>query len=322
MKKVVWRALRLVCALLLAALLSGCVSNMIKENETYEALPQIDPEDGVARETEASLFFRLGDEPCLLQVKRTVQIRANERAEMAVMRSLLAGPSSFYGNLDTPFPEGTRMVSLSLDGGILYVTMNRAFLDPMPGAKTREEIDLARRLSVYAIVNSLMSVGNADSVLLLVDLTGSGVGTRVQRAMLGLSSSETTDSQLVEPMRFDGTVVADAGKIVGYALEHIRQREYEQAYTYLAENEGGALQKPDYAQFETDLSTLGDLEEYKVNSFAMAEDGLSAEAQVDLVFRYSEDGVQKKATNATVKLQWEGEMLKIGYTSLWMLLQR
>ena len=322
MKKVIHRALRLVLCLMLAALLPGCVSNMIKENETYEALPQIDPEDGVARETEASLFFRLGDEPCLLQVRRTVEIRANERAEMAVMRSLLAGPSSFYGNLNAAFPEGTRVVSLSLDGGILYVTMNRTFLDPMPSAKTREQIDLARRLSAYAIVNSLMSVGNADSVLLLVDLTGSGVGTRVQRAMLGFSDPGNSDSQLIEPMRFDSSVVADAGKIVGYVLEHIHMREYEQAYMYLAENENGALQKPDYAQFETDLSTLGELEEYKVVSFSMAEDSLSAEALVELVFRYSEDDVQKKVTNATIKLQWEGEMLKIGYTSLWTLLQR
>ena len=101
-----------------------------------------------------------------------------------------------------------------------------------------------------------------------------------------------------------------------------RLREYEQAYVYLAENESGARQKPAYAQFETELSTLGELLEYKVNSFTMAEDGLSAEVHADIAFRYAEDGVLKKAANAAVKLEWEGEMLKIGYASLWALLQR
>ena len=214
------------------------------------------------------------------------------------------------------------MVSVSLDGGILYVTMSSEFLNVMPGASTREEIDTSRRLSVLAIVNSLLSLDTADKVLLLVDLDDTGTGSRVQGAMLGFPSSEGADSQLMEPLSRDDSVVVDAGKIVEYTLSHIVNGDYDKAYPYFAESESGGQQKPDYAAFETEMKALGILKDFSVKRFEEAENGLNGTAIVDMVFTYSEDGVTKELTSATLPLIKEGDLLKVGYASFHRLLER
>lgn len=301
---------------------AGCISSTIREDPIYEELPPIDPEDGVARDKTVDLYFRVGMEPYLVRIERNISVRANEKTEMAVLRALLEGPPALSNNLTELFPEGTSVVSISLDGGILYVTMSSEFLDVMPGASSREEIDAARRLSVLAIVNSLLSLNSADKVLILVDIDDTGVGSRVQGAMLGFPSSENADSQLMEPLEMDESAVIDAGKLAECTLAHIRDGNYERAYPYFAESESGGQQKPDYAAFETEMKALGTLTEFSVKRFEEAENGLSATAIVDIVFVYGDDGVTKKITSASLPLYKEGDLMKLGYASFRRLLER
>ena len=308
--------------ILVTCFTAGCVGSSISEDSIYEALPPIDPEDGVTRDKTVNLYFRLGTESYLVKIERNISVRANEKEETAVLRALLEGPPALSNNLTALFPEGTRVVSVSLDGGILYVTMSSEFLNVMPNAATREEIDSARRLGVLAIVNSLLSLGSADKVLILVDIDDTGTGSRVQGAMLGFPSSEGADSQLMEPITMDETVVVDSGKITECILTHIRDGNYERAYPYFAESESGGQQKPDYAAFETEMKALGDLTEFSVKRFEEAENGLSATAIVDLVFTYNEDGVTKEITSASLPLKKEGDLMKLGYASFRRLLER
>lgn len=317
-------AVKLLCVLfvLVFAASTGCVGKTISEDSIYEALPPIDPEDGVTRDKTVNLYFRLGVESYLVKIERNISVRANEKEEMAVLRALLEGPPALSNNLAELFPEGTSVVSVSLDGGILYVTMSSEFLNVMPNASTRDEIDTARRLSALAIVNSLLSLGSADKVLLLVDIDDTGVGSRVQGAMLGFPSSENADSQLMEPITKDDSVVVDPGKLAECTLGHIRDGNYDRAYPYFAESESGGQQKPDYAAFETDMKALGTLKEFTVKRFEESENGLNATAIVDLVFTYSEDGVTKEITSASLPLYKEGDLMKLGYASFRRLLER
>ena len=81
-------------ALLLAGcclLLAGCTSRIIQEDRLQDNLPVLDPEDGVARDISVVLYYRLTGEAYLVPVTRNISVRANERTETAMIRTLLEG---------------------------------------------------------------------------------------------------------------------------------------------------------------------------------------------------------------------------------------
>lgn len=302
-------------------LTAGCLSGGISEDPVYEALPPLDPEDGIEREVSADLYFRLSGEPYLVKVTRNISVRANESRENAVLRALLEGPPPLSNGVSSVFSDNVRAVSVHLDGGILYVTMSREFMETNANAASREKMDENLRLSVYALVNSLTAVGKADRIQILIDLDNSGTGSRVQRAMLGLHAESTAASQLLEPLGFNTDVVIDAGKIADLALAHLKNGEYEQAYTLFAQMESGGFQRPSYAAFETEMKSLGTLTEYRIISFGIPEGGADYSATADLRFTYP-DGSVKTVEGGALALYREGDLMKVGYTSLLRLLNR
>lgn len=193
--------------LLAAALCGGCGTGRISENPVYQALPQIDPEDGVFQEQEVTVYYKLKGKELLAPATAVVTVRPNELLEMALLRALLAGPAANSPVYEPVFPRGTDVVSISLEEGILYVTLSKELLEE-DASLSNQEVAGKRRLSVYAVVNSLLAAGNGESVLILIDLTGTGTGVRVQRAILGLGLDTQAEAQMIEPLQFDGSVIA------------------------------------------------------------------------------------------------------------------
>lgn len=193
--------------LLVAVLCGGCDTGRISENPVYQALPQIDPEDGVFQEREVTVYYKLKGRELLAPATAVVTVRPNELLEMALLRALLAGPAANSPVYEPVFPRGTDVVSISLEEGILYVTLSKELLD-VDASLSNQEVVGKRRLSVYAVVNSLLAAGNGESVLILIDLNGTGTGARVQRAMLGLGLDTEAEEQMIEPLEFEGSVIA------------------------------------------------------------------------------------------------------------------
>lgn len=77
------------------------------------------------REMEVTLWFPHGEE--LAREDRTLSLTAGDRAEVALLQALLAGPES--GELDRACPEGTALRSLSLDGDRATVNLSARFLE-------------------------------------------------------------------------------------------------------------------------------------------------------------------------------------------------
>ncbi len=305
---------RLVACLILAALLMcGCMQSEIREDTERASLPEIDPGAGVGRDVDVTLYFRLADEPALVPVQRTVTVRANEYVEAAVIRQLIAGPAALYGDLESVIPQNTRLVETGREGGILYVTLSKDILSSANTKAPREQAELESRLAVYAIVNSLCALGGANRVQIMVDMNGTGEGTRVPPFSLGFGQ---TSSQWLEPMGMDKSVVLTSKMLVELALEHIRQGEYAQAYPLFAESETGGQQKPDYAAFETQMLSLGTLDSFSVYSTNIEKGQLYGEAVVDLSWTTREDGISHSAKNVTLQMIPEGDLFKIGYYSL------
>lgn len=301
--------------LLFAVLISGCTQTIIKEDAVREPLPGIDPSAGVGRDVSVTLYFRLTEEPALVPVQRIVTVRANEYIEAAVIRQLLAGPAALYGDLESVVPKGTRLVEVAREGGILYVTLSNEMLSYTGKSSLHEEIELAHRLSVYAIVNTLCALGGSSRVQLLIDIDGKGAGARVPPFALGFTSAHTS-SKWLEPMSENASVIITPNMLIELALGHLAEGEYAQAYSLFAESEIGGFQKPDFAAFETQLLSIGTIEAFTVRNSEINSERIASEAYIDITWTGRKDRQEHKAVNAAIQLLQEGELYKLGYYSL------
>ncbi|MBQ9931684.1 MAG: GerMN domain-containing protein [Firmicutes bacterium] len=299
MKKICKKCIALLLALSGLFVFSGCYSTRIQEDGVKEALPAIDPEAGVARDESVTLYYRLANEACLVGVTRNISVRANERNTYAIIRTLLEGVPPLSNNVEALFPAGTSIVDVSLEGSILYVTLSKEFMDTSVYDETvrelttllergelymtqavyekrmreaEEELYLKRALAVYSVVNTLCGYSPDLRVHFLVDVDGSGNGVRLKTSELGLASGQNVDSNLIEPMAFEGCVVASPLTILDSLLNHLLYDEYEMAYALFAENENSEQQKPGYANFETEILSIGHLRGYAINSYYISSD--------------------------------------------------
>ena len=343
MRKHMVKLIPLVMALCLVACLTGCgiISSVsIKEDGIKEDLPEIDPEAGVAREMQVRLYYRLTDEEYLVGVTTMLTVQSNERTEKAMVRELIEGIPPLTNNISSAMPAGTKVVDVSPEGGIMYITLSNEFFntDEVDKAETenlgyletgfitqqdydarveqaRQEMYLVRRLAVLSIVNTVSEYDPDLRVQLLFDLGGSGSGTRVERSELGFDANEDANSNLTEPMTFDQSVVADPLTITKCALDRMMNGEYEKAYVLFAETESGGLQKPTYANFESELMALGRLTGYTLYSYSLSQDMAQAYVMCDLEFTLDSGNVVS-VKGKEITLRSEGVIYKLGYGAL------
>lgn len=89
---------------------------------------------------------------------RDVVVTEGDILAGAVMAAWAAGPT--YQSLRGPLPEGTALLSVSVDGGVCYVNFSAALLNAEEGT--------AREL-VYSIVNTASSLEKVEAVQLQVE---------------------------------------------------------------------------------------------------------------------------------------------------------
>lgn len=327
--------------LCLCMALSGCAIGGIRQDSVIEDLPQIDPEDGVTRDVAITLYYRLTNENYLVGISRSISVRANERVEKAMIRTLLDGVplQALSGNVSPLFPADTRIVEVSAVGGIMYVTLSTEFFDTSAYDETRsaaefsyqsgtisretyermereayEALLLTRRLAVYSLVNTITQYNSGMRVAVLVD-DGSGTGVRLKLGDLGLTAGEQADSELTEPMKFIEDCVVTPEIVTQCLLTHLVNGEYDLAYPLISEDDGSGVQKPQYANFETEMLSLGTLKSFSLSGYALGDDGSQARIRADFVF-VSADGVQEELKNQTLVLRREGDLYKLGYGTL------
>jgi len=322
--------LRLV-AIILCLLFCGCGNSVISEDRVQDGLPLLDPADGMAKDIKIELYYRLAGEAYLVPVSRNISVRANEREERAIVRTLIEGVPQQPVSTDVSalFPTGTSIVEVSLDSGILYITLSDGFLDESAVESVRQEkstlgeeyeaaldraeqeLYLTRRLGVYSLVNTITGYMDNIRVQILVDTEGTGKGERLSNGMLGLDGRGEGASDLMEPLGFVGDVVASAESIVSCMLTRMQGGEYERAYSLFMEAEVDGAQKPSYDDFEAKLLELGAVTGFEVVS-SLQEDDVTTVVTVNLDFT-SAQGEPVHINQATVFLKKEGDIYKTVY---------
>lgn len=322
------------CAALLLALcmgigMSGCMARVIAEDSVKLDLPDIDPEDGAARELAVTLYYRLANEEYLIGVNGRVSVRSGERAEAAVIRAL-TGAGSVPAGVAAVIPADVSVQELAYEDGLLSVTLSGEFLNEDMVTSIKEEDYLrekdynnavrsatqemytARRLGVLSIVNTIAGSGEDVKVQIYVQQGGSSA-VRLTWEQLGLADG---GSSFLEPMGFVEEVVAAEKDIAACMLGRMQNEDYEKAYALVTESRDAA--KPSYDEFEAEMRGLGKVVSYEITDSGTDDNGLYVLANVRIS---SPGGTVKRISNAALYMAKEGEIYKVGYGSLLKLME-
>lgn len=294
--KALMMAALFIFAVMLAFSATGCFSVALRETRGDAKLPPIDPADGVPRDAEAELYYRLGSSDKLIAVKQTISVRANELTETAVLEALASVPKEHEGLLVPAVADMEDIVDVQLDGDILYVTLSEKFTDKTEMQRRIDELERSRddissdeyrsilqairdehyssvRLSIYAMINSLLSATEADRVQLLVD-DGTGRGVRVSRREFGLEpQSSGTNSDILEPLKRFESVTAGMGDIASYFLNCLVSKDYDTAYAMLSPVSGRGEKKPSADEFKTIMNALCTVDDYEILGYLESKKG-------------------------------------------------
>ncbi|MCD7845360.1 MAG: GerMN domain-containing protein [Oscillospiraceae bacterium] len=126
------------------------------------------PEDALLRDTDTDpyvrqlrLYFADGDGRYLISEYHSLTLDEDTSPERYVIEELLRGPNN--GELQRAIPEGTELISCQTADGVCTVNLSEEFYVNRPDTASGE------RLAVYSIVNSLTSLSQVDSVVILVE---------------------------------------------------------------------------------------------------------------------------------------------------------
>lgn len=108
---------------------------------------------------ELNLYFTNEEGNQLVPEARQVYYNGNTPIEKVIVEQLLRGPgeSGHYATL----PSDTRIVGVSVAGGIAYVNLGKQFVD--------EALPVDAQIPIYSIVNSLIDAGNVSQVQISIN---------------------------------------------------------------------------------------------------------------------------------------------------------
>ena len=113
----------------------------------------------VAEEIDMALYF-VGEQGESL-IKTVVRTEKTESIAKAAIEGLISGPATTDSYRSVPV--GTKLISISVDGGKATVDLSKEFIDGHGGGSAEE------MMSVYSIVNTLTEFSTIDSVIFKVE---------------------------------------------------------------------------------------------------------------------------------------------------------
>ncbi len=116
--------------------------------------------DSQAGTETVTFYFADKDAMYLVPETRTVDKKGGT-LEAAVMEELLKGPQK-EGSVPT-IPEGTRVLSVTVENGVAYVDFSKEFQTKHPGGSAGEI------MTIYSVVNTLTGLPGVEKVQFLLE---------------------------------------------------------------------------------------------------------------------------------------------------------
>lgn len=109
-----------------------------------------------------TLYFANHNYTDLQIEERVIEVNANQTSEKTVLEQLIAGPESTDAQATVPVDTKIRDVTTTKDG-ICYVNLSNDFVAKHIGD------EMAEKLTIYSIVNSLCELDHVDKVQFLIE---------------------------------------------------------------------------------------------------------------------------------------------------------
>ena len=109
-----------------------------------------------------TLYFANNNYTDLQTEERVIEVNANQTGEKTVLEQLIAGPEGTDVQPTVPFETKIRDVTTTKDG-ICYVNLSNDFVTKHAGG------EMAEKLTIYSIVNSLCELDHVDKVQFLIE---------------------------------------------------------------------------------------------------------------------------------------------------------
>ena len=109
-----------------------------------------------------TLYFANSNHTDLQTEERVIEVNANQTSEKTVLEQLIAGPEGTDVQSTVPFETKIRDVTTTKDG-ICYVNLSSDFVTKHIGG------EMAEKLTIYSIVNSLCELDHVDKVQFLIE---------------------------------------------------------------------------------------------------------------------------------------------------------
>ena len=231
---------KLLLPLLLCMLLSSCTQDPLAPM-VYSGQPVDIPAPAVDSlpqlQDQATLWFRFGSEPFLAAESRTIAHQPTEAHALAIMRELLEGPSASRTQLNSLFPQGTQVLSVTQSGRIMFVTLSRhimnGYADEPANWRDRPqwviEVPLRRQLAMQSIAATLTENCAVDTVVILVDQTTTD-SLRLRQGYYTLDG----DQSLAAPLIRDESLLLTPSHTLAVILQCWQEQDYARLYQYIA----------------------------------------------------------------------------------------
>ena len=109
-----------------------------------------------------TLYFANSDGTELITEERVIEVNANQTREKTILEQLIAGPEELDAQRTVPLETKLRDVTTTNDG-ICYVNLSQDFVAKHVGG------EMAEKLTIYSIVNSLCELDHVDKVQFLIE---------------------------------------------------------------------------------------------------------------------------------------------------------
>ncbi len=303
---------RRIIAVLMAFImvLSGCAA----AGETDKNTPDINPKAEAANKdtSKVRLYYSYKGEMLLAGETRSIDVPVSQKREEAVIRALIAGPSSDRSELTGLFWEGVTLVGVENNADVLFVTLSEEFVTTNPPVAALEENTALDRkmLAIYSIVNTITEMGTYSSVQISVQRKNGS--QRIMRSEAGFDGED----KALDQQYWNGDLILTPEKTLKQALDAYSKKNWAELYNYTAYTNTDGTVKPDTDDFSAALNEVGsnDLDSFEPKGVNVMSDGQSAVVMLNYTIKTRNGDIER--TMVPVILVLEDELWKISYSSI------
>jgi len=298
--------------------LFGCTP-LISETNPDDDTPLFPGDTSQVQAKDYMLYFQLDGEEYLAPEIRTLTIPESKSVEESLIKELVNGPEGNSTSITANINENTRVISITGDEDVLFVSLSYDFLTPPTGlGQDIEDEEVynnlvlsTRRMALYAITNTVTELGRYSFVQFSIDYDNNGTGIRPTRGEMGFVGED--ENQLIEPLYRNTDLIFSPASGIQVIMNSISEKNWEKVlkYTSIAENTDESEEEITRQLELSDLSLL----EYQLISDTVSLNGSSA--VVVLTYTYaSEDGTSNVRENISFKMTIEDGIWKCSISSL------